>query len=72
MSFVTVKGEKYPREGFFQAFLAAERGSAIVRRSLKMMLEALYEERPRGKYLDLWLPCDLIQTLYQLILEACA
>jgi len=49
--FVTVKGDGFPRDGFFQAFLAAEKGSAIVHRSLKIMLDALWEERPRGKYL---------------------
>lgn len=50
-TFVTVKGEKFPTEGFFQAFLAAEKGNPIIRRSLKMMLEALWQERTRGKYL---------------------
>jgi len=49
--FVTVKGDNFPAEGFFQAFLAAEKGNDIVRRSLKMMREALWGERPRGKYL---------------------
>jgi len=49
--FVTVKGEKFPAEGFFQAFLAAEKGNAIIRRSLKIMREALWGERRRGKYL---------------------
>ena len=49
--FVTAKCSIFPEEGFFQAFLAAEKGSSIVFRSLEIMLQALYQERPQGKYL---------------------
>jgi len=49
--FITVKGDGFPRDGFFQAFLAAEKGNAIVYRSIKIMLDTLYGERPQGKYL---------------------
>jgi hypothetical protein len=31
-SFVTVRGSGFPRDGFFQAFLAVEKGNDIVRR----------------------------------------
>ena len=50
-TFVTVKGEGFPRDGFFQAFAAAEKGNGIVHRSLQIMEEALYGDRPQGKYL---------------------
>jgi len=49
--FVTVKGSGFPTFGFFQAFFAAEKDSAIARHSLKVMLEALSGERSRGKWL---------------------
>ena len=49
--FVTVKGVGFPEYGFFQAFFAAEKGCAIARRSLKVMLEALSGERPQGEFL---------------------
>lgn len=56
-TFVTVKGEGSPDgsdfRGFFQAFLAAEKDNAIVRLSLRMMLETLSGKRPSpsGLYL---------------------
>jgi len=46
-----VKGAGFPEYGFFQAFFAAEKGWAIARRSLRVMLEALSGKRPKGKYL---------------------
>ena len=46
-----MKGAGFPQYGFFQAFFAAEKGCAIARRSLKVMLEALSGERPEGEYL---------------------
>ncbi|KAL3789074.1 hypothetical protein ACHAW5_009813 [Stephanodiscus triporus] len=49
--FVTVKGSGFPTFGFFQAFFAAEKDSAIARHSLKVMLEALSGERSQGEWL---------------------
>ncbi|KAL3775533.1 hypothetical protein ACHAW5_001552 [Stephanodiscus triporus] len=56
-TFVTVKGEGSPGgsdfRGFFQAFLAAEKDHAIVRLSLRMMLETLSGKRPSSSGLYL-------------------
>lgn len=44
-TFVTVIAEGINKEFFFQAFLAADSGNAIVLRSLQMMLDNLRNER---------------------------
>ncbi|KAL3804882.1 hypothetical protein HJC23_006654 [Cyclotella cryptica] len=50
VNFITVKGDKFPKYGFFQAFMAAQPGNAIVYRSLKTMTELLWEGRGRDEY----------------------
>ena len=63
-SFVTVKGDGFPSKGFFQAFLAAEKGHPIIHRSLKIMLEYL---KKKNEYLlgpmalmDAWIQIENI------------
>lgn len=45
--FATVKGLGWPREGFFQAFVAAEAGNEIVGKSLQTMLGQLNGTRQK-------------------------
>lgn len=58
-NFVTVKGDGFPTNGFFQAFLAAERNNSIIRASLDIMLESLNKNGPNGKYLG---PMSLLEA----------
>ena len=58
-NFVTVKGDGFPTNGFFQAFLAAERNNSIIRASLDVMLQSLNENGPNGKYLG---PMSLLEA----------
>jgi hypothetical protein len=60
--FVTVKGTGFPKYGFFQAFFDAEKGCAIARRSLKVMLKALSGIRPEGEFLG---PTALMEALME-------
>lgn len=74
-TFVTVKGEGSPGgsdfRGFFQAFLAAEKDHAIVRLSLRMMLETLSGKRPSpsglylgpGSLMEAWMEVQNITDL---------
>ena len=63
-TFVTVKGIGFPQDGFFQGFLAAEKGNGVVHRSLQIMEEALYGDRPKGKYLG---PTALMEAWLEVI-----
>jgi hypothetical protein len=65
VKFITVKGDRFPKYGFFQAFMAAEPGNAIVYRSLKTMTDMLWEGRGRDEYnlgtmglMEAWLEVD--------------
>jgi hypothetical protein len=42
-NFVTVKGDGWPDNGFFQAFLATTKGNPIIRQSLDIMLNLLWD-----------------------------
>eukprot|EP00804_Cyclotella_cryptica_P013843 CCRYP_018162-RA/>CCRYP_018162-RA protein AED:0.02 eAED:0.02 QI:731/1/1/1/1/1/3/1817/233 len=50
-NFVTVKGDGFPANGFFHAFLAAERNNSIIRTSIDKMLHSLMTNGPNGKHL---------------------
>ena len=60
---ITVKGDGFPKDGFFQAFLAAEKGNPIVRHSLDVMLKLLMKNGPSSKYLG---PMSLMEAWVQL------
>ena len=60
-NFVTVKGDGYPANGFFQAFLAAVPGHPIVHRSLTIMLHRL--RKGTGYYLG---PMALMEAWIQI------
>ena len=43
ITFATVKGDGWPANGFFQAFLAAEKGHPLIRKSIDCMKDRLWE-----------------------------
>jgi hypothetical protein len=58
---VTVKGDGWPENGFFQAFFAAEKGHPIVLKSLQLMLD--YMKSNNKHYLG---PMSLMESWAQI------
>ncbi|KAL3781889.1 hypothetical protein ACHAWO_010051 [Cyclotella atomus] len=60
-NFVTVRGDGWPENGFFQAFLAAEKGHPIIHKSLQLMLD--YMNSNKKHYLG---PMALMESWVQI------